>query len=128
MQQDFNEAPISNEQFNFLKPNSIASEISASQKELQNAQSIIQKCGQKTEEGISKIQHQLEVLTNKFNKTFESEDLNKHKYILHSVLIHDGVADSGHYYTYIKNHTSETQNWIKFNDIHVNEVSEEKVL
>lgn len=31
--------------------------------------------------------------------------LKKHNYIIHSILIHEGAADTGHYYAYIYKHT-----------------------
>lgn len=52
--------------------------------------------------------------------------LKKHKYIIHSILIHEGAADTGHYYAYIYKHTKNI--WYKFNDIHVSVVNEDKVL
>ena len=44
--------------------------------------------------------------------------------MIHSILIHEGAANSGHYYAFIFNNNK----WYKFNDIYVSEVSEEKVL
>jgi ubiquitin carboxyl-terminal hydrolase 25/28 len=40
-------------------------------------------------------------------------------------LIHEGAADTGHYYAYLFN-TVEAK-WYKFNDINVWEVNEDKV-
>lgn len=48
-----------------------------------------------------------------------------HKYNLHSILIHEGAADTGHYYSYIYN--THLHQWYKFNDIHVTAVNEDKV-
>ena len=44
--------------------------------------------------------------------------------MLRSILIHDGVADSGHYYSYICDHDGT---WQKYNDIQVSEEKEEHV-
>jgi ubiquitin carboxyl-terminal hydrolase 25/28 len=46
--------------------------------------------------------------------------------VISSILIHEGAANSGHYYAFIYN--NRTGKWYKFNDIYVSEVSEEKVL
>ena len=46
--------------------------------------------------------------------------------MLHGVCIHEGSADSGHYYSYIKDH--ESGNWRKFNDHKVDIVAEEDVM
>jgi len=48
------------------------------------------------------------------------------KYQLHGVCIHDGSAESGHYYTLIKDHHQNV--WREFNDIRVKIVDEETVL
>ena len=47
-------------------------------------------------------------------------------YHLHGVCIHDGTAESGHYYSYIKDHTHGI--WRQYNDHKVNIVDEEQVL
>ena len=47
-------------------------------------------------------------------------------YILHGVCIHEGSVDSGHYYSYIKDHTQQV--WRHYNDHIVSVVNEERVL
>ena len=47
-------------------------------------------------------------------------------YDLHSVVIHDGSAQQGHFYSYIYDFNQNV--WRKYNDIHVKTVSEEEVL
>lgn len=51
---------------------------------------------------------------------------SQHKYNLHAVLVHDGEALSGHYWSYIYNRESGL--WIKFNDVCVVESSWEEVI
>lgn len=46
-------------------------------------------------------------------------------YHLHAVCVHDGGAQSGHYYTFIKDHHANV--WRKFNDIKVEIVQEKEV-
>eukprot|EP00743_Colponemidia_sp_Colp-15_P007033 GILK01007589.1.p1 GENE.GILK01007589.1~~GILK01007589.1.p1 ORF type:complete len:990 (-),score=185.29 GILK01007589.1:398-3367(-) len=46
-------------------------------------------------------------------------------YQLHSVLVHDGVAGSGHYWAFIFDKDKST--WHRYNDAHVSEVNEETV-
>lgn len=48
---------------------------------------------------------------NKFEKNNENDNYN---YELFGVLVHDGNAEGGHYYVYIKENKS--RNWVKFND------------
>ena len=45
--------------------------------------------------------------------------------MLHGVCVHEGSADSGHYYSYLKDHT--IGKWRKFNDHRVELVEEADV-
>jgi len=47
-------------------------------------------------------------------------------YHLHAICVHDGGADSGHYFTFIKDHYQGI--WRKFNDIRVTTVDEAEVM
>lgn len=47
-------------------------------------------------------------------------------YHLHSVSIHNGTGSSGHYYTYVKDHSLNV--WRQFNDFNVRTVDEDQVL
>lgn len=49
--------------------------------------------------------------------------MKNHKYYLMGILMHDGKAESGHYYSYLFNF--ELNKWFKFNDIHVVEETNE---
>jgi ubiquitin carboxyl-terminal hydrolase 25/28 len=51
--------------------------------------------------------------------------MSKYKYHLHSICVHDGNANSGHYYSFIFDRFQNK--WRKFNDIRVTEVTEEEV-
>ena len=46
-------------------------------------------------------------------------------YHLHAILIHDGTAQSGHYYSFIFDRKEET--WWRFSDVNVSKVEEEVV-
>jgi ubiquitin carboxyl-terminal hydrolase 25/28 len=46
-------------------------------------------------------------------------------YHLHAILIHDGKADSGHYYAFIYDRHSKS--WLKFSDFTVSRVEEQEV-
>lgn len=46
-------------------------------------------------------------------------------YHLHGICVHDGSAESGHYFTFIKDHHQKV--WRKFNDIRVSTVDEKEV-
>jgi ubiquitin carboxyl-terminal hydrolase 7 len=45
------------------------------------------------------------------------------RYHLHSILVHRGTANSGHYYAFIK--PSLNDKWFEFNDDKVTEVTKE---
>jgi hypothetical protein len=62
-------------------------------------------------------------------------NMDKYKYELSGVVVHTGSADSGHYYAYIKefssdvigNDNSNTCQWIEFNDSEVRPFAEAKI-
>ena len=56
-------------------------------------------------------------ITSSYGKIEES------RYRLFSIIMHDGTAEYGHYYAFIR----DGEKWFKFNDFHVKEVSEEEV-
>lgn len=47
-------------------------------------------------------------------------------YHLYSILIHEGSADSGHYYSYTYDIKSKV--WRKYNDINISEEAEGQVI
>lgn len=50
----------------------------------------------------------------------------QHKYDLHAVMVHEGEAISGHYWSYVYN--SNAACWLKFNDISVTQSSWQEVV
>ena len=50
----------------------------------------------------------------------------QHKYCLHAVMVHEGEAISGHYWSYVFNR--EANSWLKFNDISVTEATWQEVV
>ena len=53
------------------------------------------------------------------------ESMKKYAFDLHTILMHSGGAESGHYYSFI--YDAATKVWRKYNDENVTEVSEENV-
>ena len=51
--------------------------------------------------------------------------MQKEPYHLHSIAVHQGGAESGHYFAYIYDRAQ--QKWRKYNDIRVTDVTEEEV-
>lgn len=70
------------------------------------------------------ITSQIQALQEKLSKTYLGIDQDN-AYKIHSVLVHDGLAGVGHYWTFVKDHT--TGKWTKFNDTMVTEVDEATV-
>jgi len=67
-------------------------------------------------------------LIKSFNNDMDNifHNMSQYHYRLHAVLVHDGVALIGHYWAYIFDRQSNK--WFKYNDITVEEVTEESVL
>lgn len=72
----------------------------------------------------TKLQKKIEELEEKVETAFK--DFTQQPYNLHAILVHDGSAESGHYYSFI--FSAEHQTWFKFNDHLVKPVSEEQVM
>jgi ubiquitin carboxyl-terminal hydrolase 25/28 len=53
------------------------------------------------------------------------KEMQKKIYNLHAICIHDGNANSGHYFTFIFDRFQKK--WRKYNDITVSEVTEDEV-
>jgi ubiquitin carboxyl-terminal hydrolase 25/28 len=71
-------------------------------------------------EKISEIEH-------KISSIYNDQNMKTRRYSLYGVWLHQGVAGSGHYWSYIKNAETETK-WIKFDDVRISEVEEQTVL
>ena len=69
------------------------------------------------------METQITNLNTEIQKTYKH--MTKYPYYLHSICIHDGNAQSGHYFAFIYDRFQKK--WRKFNDIRVTEVPEEEV-
>jgi len=74
---------------------------------------------------VAEMKTQLHAVTEEIDSIYRRSELQRHQYTLHSLLIHDGQAGSGHYYAY--SYEAEEEKWWKFNDIHVTQVPESDV-
>ncbi|KAJ3436299.1 ubiquitin carboxyl-terminal hydrolase [Anaeramoeba flamelloides] len=90
---------------------------------------------QETKKFFQSEMDQMDKRYNKIKKKIEKEelrlktlydDLKNIKYQLFSMVIHSGVANSGHYYTFVFDCTQDK--WWKFNDQNVTQISENEVL
>ncbi|CAG9326367.1 unnamed protein product [Blepharisma stoltei] len=82
---------------------------------------------------IEQLKTQLEAAQDRINtlkleleSIYDTQELKKSPYLLHSILVHEGQADKGHYYSFI--YDPEDQRWRKYNDIHVTDVTEAEVM
>ena len=69
------------------------------------------------------MEQQLLGINQEIDKAYAS--MNRNPYHLHAICIHDGNANSGHYYALIKDHGSGK--WRRFNDIRVADIAPEDV-
>lgn len=74
---------------------------------------------------VNSMRSKLTALQAAINAVFDLEELKQIAYNLHSILVHDGMANSGHYYSYI--YDSDHDLWRKYSDTSVTEVSEQEV-
>lgn len=69
------------------------------------------------------MERQVQQLNNQISNTYV--DMKNIPYYLHAICVHDGSAQSGHYYAFIYDRFQKK--WRKYNDIRVTDVSEEEV-
>lgn len=50
-----------------------------------------------------------------------------YKYELCGIVVHSGTADSGHYYSYIKEQENDTEKWYEFNDTVVRDFDKSEI-
>ncbi|VDP17312.1 unnamed protein product [Heligmosomoides polygyrus] len=86
---------------NSQKLSAIVPELEVSIKELETKHSEL--CARERE------------LINSVDEIYEREELKQHGYRLHAVAIHQGQANAGHYWAYIRKGNDDSQ-WEKFND------------
>eukprot|EP00358_Blepharisma_japonicum_P004571 CAMPEP_0202953250 /NCGR_PEP_ID=MMETSP1395-20130829/44478_1 /ASSEMBLY_ACC=CAM_ASM_000871 /TAXON_ID=5961 /ORGANISM="Blepharisma japonicum, Strain Stock R1072" /LENGTH=152 /DNA_ID=CAMNT_0049666167 /DNA_START=73 /DNA_END=528 /DNA_ORIENTATION=+ len=75
---------------------------------------------------MDKKKNELEKLRKELGQQYKIPGLMKTPYYLHSILIHEGGAEGGHYYSFI--YDSERGIWRKYSDIQVTEISEDEVM
>lgn len=68
------------------------------------------------------LQHRSRTIDDEIRRLYSS--IEKTKYVLFSIIIHEGTAESGHFYCYVK----MKEKWFKFNDFFVREAEEMEVL
>jgi ubiquitin carboxyl-terminal hydrolase 25/28 len=75
---------------------------------------------------VKSLNGELEEIYLKIENLYDVKVLKQQSYRLHSLLVHDGYAGSGHYYTFV--YDFENNVWRKYSDLAINEVSFEQVI
>jgi ubiquitin carboxyl-terminal hydrolase 25/28 len=60
----------------------------------------------------------LKKLSNQISNSFKELETAEETYELHAICVHDGSAEFGHYFTFIKDHKKNI--WRKFSDDKIN--------
>ena len=68
---------------------------------------------------------QVKAIQGKIKAIYSDNSMEGMKYHLHSICVHDGTADMGHYFSYIYDRCQKK--WRKYNDINITDVTEEEV-
>ncbi|XP_067943214.1 ubiquitin carboxyl-terminal hydrolase 25-like [Watersipora subatra] len=97
-----------------------------SREELMALKGCLSRWKEEVKAEIAQYESEIAHLKHDISQAYDQEHLKQHKYNLHAVLVHDGEALSGHYWSYIYNRESGL--WIKFNDVCVVESSWEEVI
>jgi ubiquitin carboxyl-terminal hydrolase 25/28 len=84
---------------------------------------VLQSYADEIEKKENKYKRVIEKIEEEIEKCYES--IRTEPYILNSILIHEGSAEMGHYYSYVFD--IETNSWKKYNDINISDESPEQV-
>ncbi|GFO29778.1 ubiquitin carboxyl-terminal hydrolase 25-like [Plakobranchus ocellatus] len=107
---------------------------SCSAEELVVLQACLKRWREEVEADVRELQRNISFLESKLDGMYSEECMKKYPYHLHAVLVHEGQAVSGHYWSFIHDwhHRSNSASgqasgsegrWLKFNDITVSESS-----
>ena len=75
---------------------------------------------------LQNLNDELEEVYLKLKMLYDVPMFKNHQYKLHSLLVHDGYAGSGHYYTFV--HDFQHNVWRKYSDLAIEVVTLEKVI
>ncbi|CDW85517.1 UNKNOWN [Stylonychia lemnae] len=114
---------IGGEQITIHNPQQIG-QLDFSQEELTNALKVLKIYQNVVGQQMSTLEDQIQNLNKKLKNIYVQS--KETPYYLHGILVHQGYADSGHYFSYV--YDRKTKIWWKFNDHIVHQESEETVL
>lgn len=116
---------VDNEQIDFFDPVQLSqSEFGVSMQEIQIACNVLQKFRVAAQQQTNKLEKKISDMEKILEKPYIEG--GKHPYYLHSIMIHDGLAENGHYYTYVFDRVLKI--WWKLDDHRVSIADEELVM
>mmetsp|Transcript_88717 Transcript_88717/g.185500 ORF Transcript_88717/g.185500 Transcript_88717/m.185500 type:complete len:1144 (+) Transcript_88717:168-3599(+) len=89
----------------------------------QDAVSLLRSLGQACEAQLTALREQIESLSSQIDEAYS--DLRSQAYELHAIWVHSGIADSGHYWAFVRDW--EKDRWYRMDDSRVTLVSWEEV-
>ena len=110
---------------NVYNPGRLLSPATVPPLDFATAEDLLTRYINRTQEMATNMRKQLKDCSEEIQSMFDRPELTRRPYQLHSILIHDGQAGSGHYFACI--FEPETSTWRKYSDINVTEISEEDV-
>ncbi|CAG9334956.1 unnamed protein product [Blepharisma stoltei] len=93
--------------------------------EMERAKNLVKNLSGLINEKIEIMETELAMCKQELQDIFEIPKLTKNPYNLHSIMIHSGQANSGHYYSYVFD--AEYQKWRRYSDIYISDMAEADV-
>ena len=93
---------------------------------LESTKAALENYKKQVAECVHSMQFQLDHIYAEISNLYQRPNLQIHKYKLHSLLIHDGYAGSGHYYAFV--HDIESDKWRKYSDLLISDIKFEDVM
>lgn len=100
--------------------------LDASESDVESTQNIVDYCGNCVEKYSEGLKRQILDLELELERLYNVPELKAYDYHLHSILVHEGGAESGHYYAYI--HDSAQHIWRKYSDTMIKDVDFAEVM
>ena len=105
------------------KPENLYNKIGVEAAEAKQTLKLMKTMVEQSQLQIEQLERHKERLNEEINSIYAT--FQNHAYHLHSIFVHEGTDNSGHYYVYIRD--PRTNLYKKFSDIHVTEATNEDV-
>ncbi|GFT42840.1 ubiquitin carboxyl-terminal hydrolase 25 [Nephila pilipes] len=109
------------EQINHVSEDTVPSPQHISDLELKVFQACLKRWRKEVESKVKNLQENINNIDNTIKEIYNDPSLQKNRYRLHAVLVHEGQAASGHYWAYV--YSPNRNMWLKFNDVSVTEAT-----